>query len=885
MYEKAEVGELGQLYSSPIANTRSELSNNPARETKLAINEEKSIGNDQAIKSTPLLSDNPATSLHDESVRRIVEMQDQQSNALQLLIQQQQQGVMALTLPQPSMQVFSGNPIDYCDFIRAFEHIIESKTTNPSARLYYLIQHTTGCVQELMKSCLSMGESEGYAEARRLLKERYGQNYRIAAAHVQRLIDGPPIKNEDGTALQQFSVQLTSCTNTLDKIGYLDKLNNSDNLKKLIDRLPYTMRAKWRETVDRIIEKEARDVTIKDVNEFVTTMARATTHPIFGNIAIEKPKLPATNLKSKPHGKCAGFSIQCDPTTLKCPKCNLNHWLSRCDKFKGQSLEDRLKFVREKKLCNNCLSTGHFVRSCPKKSFCKVDGCTSKHSTFLHPKQNQPPRNDKDGSKIDREVPKEPLVPDGDQLANPANNGYVKSEPSTSGSSVTGLAIVPVHVKVKGNSRSVKTYAFLDSGSNTTFCTDALLKKLGTDGKETKLTLTTMEGENAPVKCSMVSLQISDLERRCDIELPTVYSRPNLPVPKEAIGKQEDVDRWPYLDGVKISSINADVGLLIGSDVPQALQPFEVRESKSGGPFATRTALGWVLNGPLGRNKEKIPTANFVQASQTLEQQFRGYCDLEFNDSKYDAKPTMSQNDRKALGIMEESVAMRNGHYEIALPWKTYPPCLPNNKTQAEHRLQLLKKRLVKDPNLLGKYREFMDNLLVKDYASKITREEVGPLGTRWYLPHHPVFHPQKPGKIRVVFDCSAKHGNSSLNDQLLQGPDLTNSLIGVLTRFREEPIAFMSDIEAMFHQVRVRPSDRDALRFLWWPEGNLNNSPEEYQMNVHLFGGASSPSCANFALKKTASDNAQLFSDRTIETVKTEFLRRRLFEIGQSGR
>ena len=107
--------------------------------------------------------------------------------------------------------------------------------------------------------------------------------------------------------------------------------------------------------------------------------------------------------------------------------------------------KDRLKFVREKKLCNNCLSTGHFVRSCPKKSFCKVDGCTSKHSTFLHPKQNQPPRNDKDGSKIDREVPKEPVVPDGDQLANPANNGYVKSEPSTSGSSVTGLAIVPVH--------------------------------------------------------------------------------------------------------------------------------------------------------------------------------------------------------------------------------------------------------------------------------------------------------------------------------------------------------------------------------------------------------------------------------------------------------
>ena len=42
--------------------------------------------------------------------------------------------------------------------------------------------------------------------------------------------------------------------------------------------------------------------------------------------------------------------------------------------------------------------------------------------------------------------------------------------------------------------------------------------------------------------------------------------------------------------------------------------------------------------------------------------------------------------------------------------------------------------------------------------------------------------------------------------------------------------------------------------------------------MNVHLFGCASSPSCANFALKKTASDNAQLFIDQTIETVQRNF-------------
>ena len=86
------------------------------------------------------------------------------------MMQQQKQGIMALTLPQPAMEVFSGNPVDYCNFICAFESLVEQKTTNPSTLLYYLIQYTSGSVQELMKSCLSMHSEDGYYEARRLLK-------------------------------------------------------------------------------------------------------------------------------------------------------------------------------------------------------------------------------------------------------------------------------------------------------------------------------------------------------------------------------------------------------------------------------------------------------------------------------------------------------------------------------------------------------------------------------------------------------------------------------------------------------------------------------------------------------------------------------------------
>ena len=81
-------------------------------------------------------------------------------------------------------------------------------------------------------------------------------------------------------------------------------------------------------------------------------------------------------------------------------------------------------------------------------------------------------------------------------------------------------------------------------------------------------------------------------------------------------------------------------------------------------------------------------------------------------------------------------------------------------------------------------------------------------MGKTWFIPHHGVYHPRKPGKIRVVFDCSAKNKGKSLNDLLLKGPDLTNSLLGVLTRFRQEHVAVMVEIGAMYHQVKVPDTD-----------------------------------------------------------------------------
>jgi hypothetical protein len=165
-----------------------------------------------------------------------------------------------------------------------------------------------------------------------------------------------------------------------------------------------------------------------------------------------------------------------------------------------------------------------------------------------------------------------------------------------------------------------------------------------------------------------------------------------------------------------------------------------------------------------------------------------------------------------------------------------------------------------------------MNELFQRGYAELVPEDESNVGNKVWYIPHHGVYHPQKPDKLRVVFDCSASYRGESLNQHLLQGPDQINGLIGVLSRFRQYPIAFSCDVEAMFHQFHVNAEHRNYLRFLWWENGDVSKEPKEYRMTVHLFGATSSPGCANYGLKAIADDNKEEFGEEVVNFVKRDF-------------
>ena len=148
----------------------------------------------------------------------------------------------------------------------------------------------------------------------------------------------------------------------------------------------------------------------------------------------------------------------------------------------------------------------------------------------------------------------------------------------------------------------------------------------------------------------------------------------------------------------------------------------------------------------------------------------------------------ISNEDRRFLKIVDTQTMKVGNHYQTPLPLKNPDVKLPNNRKVAERRLSYLEKRLMKDDRFHQQYTESMQEILEKGYARESKSTLQG--GRVWYLLHHGVYHPRKPEDIRVVFGCSSELNGRSINKELLMGLDLTNHLMGVLTRFRQEEVA-----------------------------------------------------------------------------------------------
>ena len=312
--------------------------------------------------------------------------------------------------------------------------------------------------------------------------------------------------------------------------------------------------------------------------------------------------------------------------------------------------------------------------------------------------------------------------------------------------------------------------------------------------------------------------------------------------------------------------------MILGQDFYDIHHPFAVKKSEDkAAPWAVKSKIDWALSGPLpAKQTATLATTATSIADDKLANQLSKWWDIESYDSNCDVTGH-SKEEQRAIKTLEQTTLFNGEIYELGLLCRKDKVKLPNNFYSAMGQLNSLERRLLKDETLQKRYQETIDTDVDAGDVWKVDQAELNETKDKlqWYLPHHPAINPHKPKKFRIVCNAAAKYQGVALNDKLLSGPDLLQSLIGIFFRFREQEIALSADLEAMFLQVDVPNDDSRCLRFLW--REDLERRLEVYEYTRHVFGAKSSPTCANYALHQVAKDNA-VNDESLVRTVQRNF-------------
>ncbi|XP_013396919.2 uncharacterized protein LOC106163784 [Lingula anatina] len=415
---------------------------------------------------------------------------------------------------------------------------------------------------------------------------------------------------------------------------------------------------------------------------------------------------------------------------------------------------------------------------------------------------------------------------------------------------------------------AVAVYAVHDDQSNKSLGTPALFDQLQISGGLRSYSLSSCSGTTHISARHAADLIVESYDGTQSFVLPKIIEC-DIPKNRSEIPTPDVAMQYDHLSSLseKIPPLNpkAEIGLLIGRDLIEAHHVQDQLLGSKNHPFGQKLPLGWVIIGEVCLGKVHQPKrisafktnimndgrpTNFLPCPSAilLKEENQIGSDV-FKITAQDDRVSLSTEDREFLDIMNESMRKDKDQWMAPLPFKHPRQRMPNNRSQVLGRARSFDAALKKDERKLQHMVDFMENIF--DSQAAEVAPELPPGKEVWYLPLFAIYHPRKPDKVRGVFDSSIKYEGYSLNENLLTGPNQTNSLLGVLLRFRRDRIAVTADIQQMFYSFLVNEEHRDFLRFFWYRDNDPKKEIIEYRMRVHVFGNTPSPAVATYGLRK----------------------------------
>ena len=232
-----------------------------------------------------------------------------------------------------------------------------------------------------------------------------------------------------------------------------------------------------------------------------------------------------------------------------------------------------------------------------------------------------------------------------------------------------GIYLCVVPVTVTYGRKSVNTYAFLDQGSTRSFCDLKLVELLGASGSNDEVILQTLNGSKR-YQGLVLSFSVASLGETQQFSICNVLSIPNIPVSSNPVPVKEDLRQFAHLRGIDFPQPpDANVILLIGADSPEMLCVSEARKGFRGQPIAIKIPLGWSLLGPsLSLEASQNCQVNFVKTEDSLRRDINCLWDNDFGCGTSILEVPSSKEDRMIYDLMQKSVSMVKGHYQLPYP-------------------------------------------------------------------------------------------------------------------------------------------------------------------------------------------------------------------------
>ncbi|KAL9955853.1 hypothetical protein ACROYT_G037242 [Oculina patagonica] len=500
-------------------------------------------------------------------------------------------------------------------------------------------------------------------------------------------------------------------------------------------------------------------------------------------------------------------------------------------------VQEKLDTLKERGACWSCLRRGHRIQDCTSKKPCGVNDCKRFHHKTLHEEER------------DKGLPT--VIASASGSASVCNNNEIET-----------CLLQIQRIPTKNGFANV----LWDTGASLCFITNAKARAENLKGIKTQLSIIKVGGESENVDTFKYKLPLIDKQGKTVVF--DVYGIDKITSPIPAVNIKGISKLFKDVSEEELTRPTGEVDALIGYEYAD-FHPS--KEQSSGHLLLLRNQFGRCVGGthPVLKGINEKSFIGTIHAHHVKMARIEDFYNMEnlgiqcmprcggckcgkcsLGSNAYTIK------EEKELTLIEKNLSYNTKEklWTAEYPWIRDPFDLPDNRRAAFGMLISTEKRLSKNKTHAEIYQQQIQDMIDRDVARKLTQEELQKYkGPAHYISHHEVLKPDsKSTPVRIVFNSSANYMGHVLNEYWAKGPDLLNSLLGILIRFRENETAFIGDIKKMYHTVRTGVIEQHTHRFLW-RNMDVTREPDTYVIQRVSFGDKPSGTIATVALRKTA--------------------------------